>query len=172
MWVGWARSVYFSLIQISRIFFASDCVLFFSFFRLTFQYFLVFLFPCSKFSAALMKFVKEPVSLIFDCIVIIFSEQSNIFTSTWFSSAQSSSFQSFQRISVTRFTELIQFWQTQNIMKKKYSVSLVKGFIFQFHIYFSTSFAFYFLVSYIYTYICIKGVCLSYTTIMLDVHKQ
>ena len=34
-----------------------------------------------------------------------------------------------------------------------FSVSLEKGFIFRFHIYFSASFGFYFLVSYIYIYI-------------------
>ena len=38
-------------------------------------------------------------------------EQSNIFTSTWFSSAQNSFITKFLVISATRFAELIQFWQ-------------------------------------------------------------
>ena len=37
--------------------------------------------------------------------------------------------------------------ETKNFLKKKFSVSLEKYFIFHFHIYFSASFAFYFLVS-------------------------
>ena len=37
--------------------------------------------------------------------------------------------------------------ETQGILKKKFSVSLEKDFILRFHIYFSASFAFYFLVS-------------------------
>ena len=36
-------------------------------------------------------------------------------------------------------------------LKRKFSVSLKKDFIFQFHIYFSASFAFYFVVSYPYS---------------------
>ena len=36
----------------------------------------------------------------------------------------------------------------QNFLKKKFSVSLEKDFIFRFHIYFFASFASYFLVSY------------------------
>ena len=38
-------------------------------------------------------------------------------------------------------------YQIQNFLKKNFNVSFEKDFIFQFHIYFSASFAFYFLVS-------------------------
>ena len=37
--------------------------------------------------------------------------------------------------------------EKQNFLNKKFSVSLEKGFIFHFHIYFIASFAFYFLLS-------------------------
>ena len=76
--------------------------------------------------------------------------------------------QSFSWISPTRFAELTQFWQdpicrrNTNFRRKKFSVSLKKDFIFRFHIYFSASFASFFLVSdilyiyiYVYIYICI-----------------
>ena len=39
----------------------------------------------------------------------------------------------------------------QNYLKKKFSASLKKDFIFQFHLYISASSAFYFLVSYTYS---------------------
>ena len=73
--------------------------------------------------------------------------------------------QSFSWISATRFAELIQFWQdlkcrrNRTFWRKKFNVLLEKDFIFRFHIYFSASFASYFLVSdayiHIYTYIYI-----------------
>ena len=55
---------------------------------------------------------------------------------------------------MARFAELIQFWQDpkcsrcRTFWRKKLCVSLEKDFIFCFHIYFSASFAFYFLISY------------------------
>ena len=44
----------------------------------------------------------------------------------------------------------------KKILKKKFSVSLEKDFIFRYHIYFSASFAFYFLVSYSIDALCIE----------------
>ena len=76
---------------------------------------------------------------------------------TWFSSAQSSFITKF----LVNFCDKIcrahtvlarsKMQEKQNFLKKKFSVSLEKDFIFGFHIYFSGSFASYFLVSDIYT---------------------
>ena len=77
---------------------------------------------------------------------------SNIFTSTWFSSAQNSFITKFRKVS-TRFAELIRFWQdpkcrrNRTFWRKVFIVSLEIDFIFGFHKYFSASFASYFLVS-------------------------
>ena len=58
--------------------------------------------------------------------------------------------QSFQWISATRFPELIQFWQDQNVGVPELSQGKIQCFIGErfhifFHIYFSARFAFYFL---------------------------
>ena len=60
------------------------------------------------------------------------------------------SFKSLNWFSVTIFTELIQFGQGPKL-RRKFSISLKKDFIFQFDIDFSASFPFYFLVSYTYS---------------------
>ena len=57
------------------------------------------------------------------------------------------SFKSLKWIPATTFKELIQFGQDPRGRRPR-SVSLKKDFIFQFQLYFSTSFAFHFLVSY------------------------
>ena len=46
-------------------------------------------------------------------------EQGNIFTSTWFSSAQNSFITKFLLISATRFAVLIQFWQDSKCRRNR-----------------------------------------------------
>ena len=74
------------------------------------------------------------------------------------------SFKRLSWISVTKFAELIQFAQNPKF-RRPWTFSrenLVfhwrkKDFIFQFHLYFSANFAFYFLVSYIYIWLTIPS---------------
>ena len=74
------------------------------------------------------------------------------------------SFKRLSWISVTKFAELIQFAQNPKF-RRPWTFSrenLVfhwrkKDFIFQFHLYFSANFAFYFLVSYIYIWLTISS---------------
>ena len=76
-------------------------------------------------------------------------KRSNIFTGTWFSSAQNSFILKFLVDFCDKIrralTVLARFKmkETQNFLKKKFSVSLEKDFIFRFHIY-----------MYIYIYVC------------------
>ena len=78
--------------------------------------------------------------------------QGNILTGTWFSSAQSSFIQKFQLDFCDGIWEVCavlagsKAWEVQNFLKKKFSVT-GERFHIPFDIYFSASFAFYFLVS-------------------------
>ena len=79
------------------------------------------------------------------------------FSSAYFSSAQKNSIQKFELDFCDNICRTHTVWvksktyEAQKFLKRKFSVSLKKDFIFQFHIYFSAIFAFYFLVSYTYS---------------------
>ena len=88
------------------------------------------------------------------CTSLKWLEKNNICASTWFLSAQGSPTQKFELDFCDSLCRTHTVWarskpyEPQNFLKTIFSVSLKKDFIFQFHLYFSASFGFYFLDSY------------------------